>query len=93
MGVSGSVSRWTGPYGHTLSAAPGLDLGGDDVRLRLGYRFNRSDYLDRNIVSQGVDASLDTPLGGAVRLSARGRYQWGSQLRSQGLDLSLYRIF
>jgi len=93
VGLSGSVSRWTGPYGNTLSAAPGLDVVGGGVRLRLGYRFNRSDYLDRRVVSQGVDAFFDVPLGGGMRASARGRLQWGDLLRSQGLDLSLYRIF
>jgi len=93
VGVSGSVSRWTGPYGKTLSASPGLNLGGDAVRVRLGYRFNRSDYLDRAVESHGGDFSLDVPLSGGMRASLRGRLQWGDLLQSQGVDLSLYRIF
>jgi hypothetical protein len=40
-----------------------------------------------------VDASLDAALGGSARVSVRGRFQWAGLLRSQGLDLTLYRIF
>lgn len=93
VGLSGSVSRWTGPYGNSVSAAPGLDVGLGDARLRFGYRFNRSDYLSRSVTSHGIDAFFDAPLRDALRVSARGRLQWGGYLRSQGLDLTLYRIF
>lgn len=93
LGLSSSVSRWTGPYGNSVSAAPGVDLGLGEARLRFGYGFNSSDYLDRSVTSHGVDAFLDAPLGGGLRMSARGRMQWGGYLRSRGLDLTLYRIF
>ena len=93
VALAASGSRWSGPYGNTVSAAPGLNAELGDVSLRLGYRFNRSDYLDRTLVGHGADASLDAPLGGNLRVSVRGRYQWGGVLMSQGLDVTLYRIF
>ncbi|HSG08043.1 MAG TPA: hypothetical protein VLA36_06790 [Longimicrobiales bacterium] len=92
-GLTGSVSRWSGTYGTSLSAAPGLELVGDRVRFRAGYRYNRSDYLQRVVLSHGADASLDAPLGNGMRLSARARVQWGGLLLGQGLDVTLSRIF
>jgi hypothetical protein len=93
VGLAGSVSRWTGGYGSTLSAAPGLDLDLDAVRLRLGYRYFRSDYLERIAVGHGLDASLDARLKGGMGVTARTRVQWGGLLRSQGFDLTFFRIF
>jgi hypothetical protein len=92
-GLAGSVGRWSGPYGSTLSASPGLTLELEPVSLRFEYRFARSDYLARRVDTHGVDASLDAPFGPAMRISARARVQWGGLLRNQGLDLTLYRIF
>lgn len=93
VGLTGSVSRWSGDYGRTLTAAPGLSLDLPGATLRAGYRFGRTDYLDRAVTTHGVDASLDAPVGPGVRFSARGRVQFGDLLRSQTLDLTLYRIF
>ena len=93
IGLSGSASRWSGDYGTTLSVSPGLTADLDRASVRLGYRYGRTDYLHRAVATHGLDGSLDAPFGGGMGFSARGRLQWGGQLRSQGLDLTLYRIF
>jgi hypothetical protein len=93
IGLSGSASRWSGDYGTTLSLSPGMTLGLSRASLRVGYRYGHTDYLQRDVTSHGLDGSLDAPLAGGMRLTARGRLQWGGLLRSQALDLTLYRIF
>ena len=93
LGLSGSASRWSGDYGTTLSISPGMTLGLSRASLRVGYRYGRTDYLERTLTSHGLDGSLDAPLLGGMRFTARGRLQWGGLLRSQALDLTLYRIF
>lgn len=92
-GASGVVSRWSGPYGTTLSGSPSLDFDLSPVWLRVGYRFYRSDFLERVSTTHGAEASLDVPFGSGLRLTARARAQWGSWLRSQSVDLGVYRIF
>lgn len=93
IGVSGSLSRWSGTYGTTLSAAPSLLVDLRPVRLRVGYRLDRAKYLGRSIVTNGVDASVDAPLAGGFRLSGRLGAQFGGYLTTQTLELGLYRMF
>lgn len=93
VGASASLSRWSGPYGTTLSAAPSFSVDMSPTWLRFGYRLNRSDYLGRLTVSHAVDASLDFPFASGFRGSARFRVQLGGFLTSQSFDLSLYRAF
>jgi hypothetical protein len=93
VGLVGSASRWSGEYGSTVTAAPGFIVDLDPLSLRMGYRYGRSDYLERVVRTHGVDASVDAPLGSGMRVSARARLQWGGTLESRGLDLTLYRIF
>jgi hypothetical protein len=92
-GVGASVSRWSGRSGTTFTAAPAVHFALAMGRVRVGYRFFRSDYLSRITTTHGAEASLDAPIGSGLRISARGRLQWGSTLRNQGLDLTLSRIF
>lgn len=93
VGLSGALSRWSGAHGTTLSGSPGLTVDLSDVSVRVGYRYGRSDYVGRVLTSQGLDAAVDAPLGSGMRVSARGRIQWGGLMRSQALDLTLSRIF
>lgn len=93
LGASAVVSRWSGPYGNTLSATPSVTVDLPPAWLRLGYRFYRSDFLERISTTHGAEASLDAPLGSGMRVSLRARVQWGSYLANRALDLSLYRIF
>lgn len=92
-GLSGSASRWSGSYGSTLALAPAFTVDLGTTALRFGYRYSRSDYLARRVVTHGADAALNGPLGPGLRISVRGRLQWGGYLRSQGVDVSLSRIF
>ncbi|MEJ2204060.1 MAG: hypothetical protein P8170_08115 [Gemmatimonadota bacterium] len=92
-GASGSVTRWTGPNGDVVAGSPSLtrDLG--STRVRLGYQFSHADYLGRVTTTHGTVASADARLGEGVRVVARVRVQWMGALRSEGVDLRLYRIF
>ncbi len=92
-GLSGMVARWSGSFGNTLMAAPSVSLQLNPAWLRLGYRYYRSDYLDRLSESHAVESSLDVPFGSGLRASGRMRVQWGGALTGQSFDLSLYRIF
>jgi hypothetical protein len=91
--LEGATSYWEGSSGASLSAAPALalTLGGGD--LRAGYRYDRSDYLDRAFVTHGAELSLDFAIGSATRAAARIRGQRGESTRSALVDLSLYRSF
>lgn len=93
VGFTGSLSRWSGEYGSMWSAAPGVSFSLDPAWLRLGYRYDRSDYLERLLVTHGVEASLDAPLAEGFRVSGRARVQWGGALAAQSLSVSLSRIF
>ncbi|MEJ2216631.1 MAG: hypothetical protein P8099_08445 [Gemmatimonadota bacterium] len=93
VGASASVSRWSGAYGTTLSAAPSLSINLAPAWLRLGYRLSRADYLGRSTVSHAVDGSLDFPFAAGFRGSARLRVQLGGFLTSQSFNLGLYRAF
>lgn len=93
LGASAVVSRWTGPYGNTLSANPSLMVDLTPAWLRFGYRYYRSAFLERTSTTHGAEASLDAPLASGLRVSVRARVQWGSYLANRSLDLSLYRIF
>jgi hypothetical protein len=92
-GLSGMVARWSGSFGNTLMAAPAVSLQLNPAWLRFGYRYYRSDYLDRLLESHSVESSLDVPFGSGLRASGRMRVQWGGKLVGQSFDLSLYRIF
>lgn len=93
LGLSGTVARWSGPYGTSLTASPGLTLSLSPAWLRVGYQVNRADYLHRLLTTHGVDASLDLPFADAMRLSLRGRVSWGGALSGQSLYMTLYRMF
>lgn len=93
FGVSGTVARWSGAYGTTLSAAPSVSLQLDPAWLRLGYRYNRSDFLDRVAATQAIESALDIPFASGLRAMGRARIEWGAILRGQSFDLGLYRIF
>ena len=87
------VARWSGSFGNTLMAAPAVSLQLDPAWLRFGYRYYRSDYLDRLLETHAMESSLDVPFGSGLRASGRMRVQWGGVLLGQSFDLSLYRIF
>ena len=91
--MSGTVTRWSGPYGTSLSASPGLTLALTPAWLRLGYQYIRSDYLQRTLTSNAVDGSLEVPVGVGMRMSLRGRVAWGEALTSQSLFVTLYKMF
>jgi hypothetical protein len=93
LGMSGTVTRWSGPYGTSLSASPGLTLALTPAWLRLGYQYIRSDYLQRTLTSNAVDGSLEVPVGVGMRMSLRGRVAWGEALTSQSLFVTLYKMF
>jgi hypothetical protein len=93
VGTSGTVTRWSGPFGSTLSAAPSLTLALTPAWLRLGYRYSRSDYLRSALTTNTVESSLDVPFATSMRLSLMVSESWGGVLSSQYLYLSLYRIF
>jgi hypothetical protein len=92
-GLSGMVARWSGSFGNTLMAAPAVSLQLDPAWLRFGYRYYRSDYLDRLLETHAMESSLDVPFGSGLRASGRMRVQWGGVLVGQSFDFSLYRIF
>ncbi len=92
LGAFASLSRWSGPYGTSISAAPALSLDLSPAWVRLGYRLNRSDYLGRVSLTHAIEGSLDVPFSSGLRVSARVRAQFGD-LSSQSFALSLYRIF
>ena len=93
VGLWGSLARWTGPYGSTLTAAPSLSFRFQPAWLRMGYRYSRSDYLDRLNETHALEGSLDVPFSSGLRASGRLRLEWGSTLTGQAFDLGLYRIF
>ena len=93
VGTSGTVTRWSGPFGSTMSAAPSLTLALTPAWLRLGYRYSRSDYLRSALITNTVESSLDLPFAPSMRLSLTVSESWGGVLSSQYLYLSLYRIF
>lgn len=93
LGMSGTVTRWSGPYGTSLSASPGLTMALTPAWLRLGYQYLRSDYLQRTLTSNAVDGSLELPVGVGIRMSLRGRFAWGGALTSQSLFVTLYKMF
>lgn len=90
--LTGSLSRWSGPYGTTLSLAPALGRDFGTTRLRAGYRLDRSELLGREVLTHGVEGGFDLPLG-VVRASGRARVQWGSVLAAQSFRLGLVRVF
>jgi hypothetical protein len=92
-GLWGSVARWTGPYGSTITAAPSLSFRVRPAWLRTGYRYSRSDYLDRLNETHAVEGSLDVPFSSGLRATGRMRLEWGGTLNGQSFDLGLYRIF
>ncbi len=93
LGTAGSVSWWSGPYGKTLSAAPALTMSVRPAWLQLGYRFNRSDYLERVSKTHAGEASLHVPFGRGMRASARLRIQWGGALRNEAMNVSISKVF
>lgn len=93
LGSSGTVARWSGPFGSTLSASPSLTFALSPAWLRLGYRYSRSDYLRNVLRTNAVEGSLDLPFGAAMRFSLTVSESWGGVLSSQYLYLSVYRIF
>lgn len=93
IGLTGSLSRWDGAGGATLTAAPGLRIRLDRINLRFGYRYSRSEMSTATYASHGVDGGLDVPLGAALRAGLRWRHMGGGALSRDGLFLTLYRIF
>jgi hypothetical protein len=92
-GLWGSLARWSGPYGSTITAAPSLSFRLQPAWLRMGYRYSRSDYLDRLNETHAVEGSLDFPFSTGLRATGRVRVEWGGTLTGQSFDLGLYRIF
>lgn len=90
---TGSVSRWAGSFGNVLSAAPGITFPVAGVPVRAGYRFQRAFFLRRTTVTHGLDLATDLELADGLRASMRLGGSWGGTLRSQTLQVSLYRIF
>jgi hypothetical protein len=93
LGTAGSVNWWSGPYGETLSAAPSMTMALGAAWLQFGYRLTRSDYLERMTTTHAVEASLYAPFGNGMRVTTRSRVQWGGSLRSEGLNISLAKVF
>jgi len=93
VGLWGSVARWSGPFGSTVTAAPSLSFRLRPAWLRTGYRYARSNYLDRLNETHAVEGSLDVPLASGLRVNTRMRVEWGGTLTGQAFDLGLYRIF
>lgn len=93
LGTSGTVTRWSGPFGSNVSAAPSVTFALTPAWVRIGYRYNKSDYLGSVLTTNSASASVDTPLGSSTRLSLRLSHTWGGVLSSQTLYLTLYRIF
>ncbi len=92
-GLWGSLARWTGAYGSTITASPSLSFRLQPAWLRMGYRYSRSDYLDRLNVTHAIEGSLDLPFSTGLRATGRMRVEWGGALAGQSFDLGLYRIF
>ena len=88
-----SASRWSGDAGSWITVAPSARFQVGGRRVRVGYRLYHSDFLNRVTTTHGLEASLDTRLASGLRLSARSRIHWGKTLQSQGLDLTLTRVF
>jgi hypothetical protein len=91
--VEAAAAYWEGEWGTSWFGAPGLALGLGGTRLRIGYRYDRSDYLERALVTHGAELGGDFALGSAVRATVRLRAQEGASTRSAVVDLSLSRIF
>lgn len=87
------ASYWTGDGGNTVSLSSTLTRSWRDTRLSLGYRLYRSDYLSRQSNQHGIDATLDVPLGNALRASVLLRTGLSDTLRSEELRIQLSRIF
>jgi hypothetical protein len=93
LGTGGTLTRWTGAFGNSLTASPYVSFDLAPAWLHVAYQYSRSDYLQRVLVTHAVDGSLDLPLAGTLRASARARITWGRSMAGQSLDLTLYRIF
>ncbi len=93
MGLFGSVGRWSGPYGSTLSAGPSLSFGLPRGSLRVGYRMDRSDYLGRVLLTNAVEASMSLAAAAGFRMTGRLRLQFGGVLSGQSFDLGLAKVF
>jgi hypothetical protein len=91
--LGGRVSWWEGDRGHTLSAAPSATFRVGTARLRAGYRFYRSVYLDRETIQHGVDGSARFRLGGGWSGDLRAAVRWSGGLRSERLSAGMARIF
>jgi hypothetical protein len=92
-GLDANASYWEGAFGRSWVVAPGLGLGLGAATLRLGYRYARSDYLDRAAVDHGGDLSLEIPTPRGTWAILRMRGQHGSAITSAVADLTLERRF
>lgn len=93
VGWNASGSWWGGDRDEVLSAGTGIGFRISAARVRVGYRFHSTTFLDRTRVSHAPDLYLDLPLGGGFSATLRTRGQFGDQLTSQYLHLALTRVF
>lgn len=91
--LGSGASWWEGDAGHAVGITPFLGVTVGAARLRGGYRFYRTRYLERESTRHGVDGTVRVALDGGWWASGRVHLRWGDGLRSEGLNLSLARSF
>lgn len=93
LGVSGSATYWTQGGANALQWSSGLSHHFGSAPARVSYQQYRTEIGTRTFQTDAVDLSLLLPLARRVQSSIMGRTQWGDNLRTHSLYISLSTSF
>ncbi|MEJ2541246.1 MAG: hypothetical protein P8188_14975, partial [Gemmatimonadota bacterium] len=86
-------SWWSGEGDEALTAGTSLAFRLSEVRIRIGYHFRSSSFLERTRTTHAPELDLEVPLWGGISATARTRGTFGDEMVGQYVHLALTRAF
>lgn len=93
LGAHGSGSYWVLLGGTSVRAMAGLNRPLGAGSLRGTYEFTRNDQYGPVVITHAGVLGVTLPIARGLGASVQGRMQWGENLRSNALYVSLWRSF
>jgi len=95
QGVTAALSGryWQRADMESFGASPSIAFMVGRARARIGYRFYETKTVSRTFASHGADLQLSAALSRSLRVTLRGRQQWGTNLAGTGISVGVWRTF
>jgi hypothetical protein len=93
LGFSGTASYWTRGEASSLILSPEVRRQFGRAEIRGAYRFYETSTGLGSLRHNSADVALTLPLGGGFSARLQGFVQWGADLTSNRLMLSLWKSF